>query len=225
MLSNVLIDSLTETGPDFARERELMRRGVRIVAGIDEAGRGPLAGPVVVAGVVLDPQAIPSGLDDSKKLNAATRETLFEAILCSALASAVVVAPPHIILSRNIRGATLWAMAEAAHALALRPDRVLVDGRDVPVDLPCDGIAVIGGDASSVSIAAASILAKVTRDRMCAIMDCDAPQFGFARHKGYASAQHLSALGLHGPCRHHRSGFAPVAEALQRLAPTALTLR
>jgi ribonuclease HII len=215
----VLIDSTPQVFPDFSRERELMRRGARHVAGIDEAGRGPLAGPVVVAGVILDPDDIPAGLNDSKKLTAAAREALFDVIMSRALASSVVIAPPNVILSRNIRGATLWAMAEAAHGLSLRPDRVLVDGRDIPPGLPCDGVAVIGGDAASVSIAAASILAKVTRDRMCAIMDCDAPLFGFAQHKGYGSPQHLHALRQFGPCRHHRNAFAPVAEALQRLVP------
>ncbi len=217
MLGAMLIDSPIQTEPDFSRERELMARGARLVAGIDEAGRGPLAGPVVVSAVVLDPARIPEGLDDSKRLDEETRETLFERVMASALGVAVVVAPPSVILERNIRGATLWAMARAACSLPVVPDRVLVDGRDVPMGLPCDGIAVIGGDGLSVSIAAASIVAKVTRDRMCRIMDCDAPHFGFAGHKGYSTPQHLTALTQHGPCRHHRETFAPVAEALARL--------
>lgn len=199
--------------PDFSHEEMLMARGARFVAGVDEAGRGPLAGPVVVAAVRLDPANIPAGLNDSKKLTAEKRDLLFDAIVRSAEV-AIVSAPPSDILLRNIRGATLVAMARAVAALSCRADRVLVDGRDVPPDLPCPGIALIGGDGRSVSIAAASIVAKVTRDRMCAIMDGDAPHFGFSGHKGYGTAAHLAALGLHGPCRHHRRDFAPVAALL-----------
>ena len=213
----MLFDSTPQTEPDYRHELELKARGARIVAGVDEAGRGPLAGPVVVSAVVLDPASIPSGLNDSKKLTEDQREMLFEQIMVTALAVAVVVAPPSIILSRNIRGATLWGMAQAANNLGLRPDRVLIDGRDVPLGLPCEGLALIGGDGRSVSIAAASIVAKVTRDRMCRIMDCDAPHFGFAGHKGYSTPQHMRALVEHGPCRHHREEFAPVAEAWARL--------
>lgn len=200
--------------PDYGLERLALARGARWVAGVDEAGRGPLAGPVVVAAVVLVPDAIPLGLDDSKKLTATRRERLFEEIVGRAQAS-IVVAPPSIIAALNIRGATLWAMRRAVFGLPFVPSHVLVDGRDVPPGLPCAGEAVIGGDGLSVSIAAASILAKVTRDRMCAIMDCDHPRFGFAGHKGYSTPEHLGALALHGPCPHHRSGFAPVAEALR----------
>nr|WP_240549725.1 ribonuclease HII [Devosia salina] len=193
----------------------LMARGARLVAGVDEAGRGPLAGPVVVAAVRLDPERIPEGLNDSKKLTAERREALFDQILATAEV-AIVSAPPSDIVALNIRGATLAAMARAVQALPHRVDRVLVDGRDVPPDLPCPGIALIGGDGRSVSIAAASIVAKVMRDRMCEIMDCDAPHFGFAGHKGYGTAAHLAALDLHGPCRHHRAEFAPIAALLVR---------
>jgi len=213
----MLIDSSIQTVPDYSHEQALLFRGARIIAGVDEAGRGPLAGPVVVSAVVLDAGAIPEGLNDSKKLSEGQREALFAQITASALAVSVVVAPPSIILARNIRGATLWGMAQAANSLALRPDRVLIDGRDVPMGLPCDGVALIGGDGRSVSIAAASIVAKVTRDRMCQIMDYDAPTFGFAGHKGYSTAQHMRALVEHGPCRHHREAFAPVAEAWERV--------
>src|SRR5690606_22770259 len=213
----MLFDSSIQTEPDYSQERELMARGARIVAGVDEAGRGPLAGPVVVSAVVLDGAAIPPGLNDSKKLTEDQRELLFEQIMATARAVSVVVAPPAIILARNIRGATLWAMAQSASSLGLRPDRVLIDGRDVPLGLPCEGLALIGGDGRSVSIAAASIVAKVTRDRMCRIMDSDAPHFGFAAHKGYSTPQHMRALMEHGPCRHHREEFAPVAEAWERV--------
>lgn len=214
----MLFDSTLQTDPDYSHELALKARGARVVAGVDEAGRGPLAGPVVVSAVVLDPLAIPEGLNDSKKLSEEQREALFEQVVASALAVSVVVAPPSIILARNIRGATLWGMAQAASSLALRPDRVLIDGRDVPMGLPCEGLALIGGDGRSVSIAAASIVAKVTRDRMCRIMDGDAPHFGFAGHKGYSTARHMQALIDHGPCRHHREEFAPVAAARQKLA-------
>lgn len=201
--------------PDFSHEDMLMARGARLVAGVDEAGRGPLAGPVVVAAVRLDPARIPAGLNDSKKLTAERRNELYEEIVSTAEV-AIVSAPPSDILALNIRGATLAAMARAVRALPRPVDRVLVDGRDVPPGLPCPGLALIGGDGRSVSIAAASIVAKVTRDRMCAIMDCDAPHFGFAGHKGYSTAAHLAALDRHGPCRHHRAEFAPVAALLVR---------
>ncbi|WP_108462032.1 ribonuclease HII [Devosia naphthalenivorans] len=212
----MLIDSIIQTEPDYSHELALKARGARVIAGVDEAGRGPLAGPVVVSAVILDPDNIPAGLNDSKKLSEEQREVLFELIVASAMVS-VVVAPPSIILSHNIRGATLWAMARAAGSLSVVPDRVLIDGRDVPMGLPCEGLALVGGDGRSVSIAAASIVAKVTRDRMCRIMDCDAPHFGFAGHKGYSTPQHMKALVAHGPCRHHREEFAPVAAAWERI--------
>ena len=214
-------DSPVQTAPDYSHEAALQAAGARVVAGVDEAGRGPLAGPVVVSAVVLDAMAIPQGLNDSKKLSEEQREALFERIIATALAVSVVVVPPAIILSHNIRGATLWGMAQATTTLGVQPDRVLVDGRDVPAGLPCGGLALIGGDGRSVSIAAASIVAKVTRDRMCKVMDCDAPAFGFAGHKGYGTARHMAALSTHGPCRHHREAFAPVAEARTRLLALA----
>ncbi|HTM78597.1 MAG TPA: ribonuclease HII [Devosia sp.] len=213
----MLFESLIQTAPDYSHELAAQARGAAIVAGVDEAGRGPLAGPVVVSAVVLNAHNIPAGLNDSKKLSEEQREALFEQIVVSAIVS-VVVAPPSIIASRNIRGATLWAMTQAVRGLSIAAERVLIDGRDVPPGLPCDGIALIGGDGRSVSIAAASIVAKVTRDRMCRIMDGDAPDFGFSAHKGYGTPQHLRALSAHGPCRHHRADFAPVAEARLRLS-------
>lgn len=201
--------------PSLFHEQAAMARGARIVAGVDEAGRGPLAGPVVVSAVVLDHANVPEGLNDSKKLTEAKRERLYEAIMASAMIS-VVTAPPSVIEKLNIRGATLWAMRQAVLALATRPDHVLVDGRDLPPRLPVPGEALIGGDGLSVSVAAASIVAKVTRDRMCQIMHDDAPHFGFAAHKGYGVAKHLDALVAKGPCRHHRLDFAPVAAARAR---------
>ena len=197
-----------------------MAAGARIVCGVDEAGRGPLAGPVVVSAVVLDPDRIPPGLDDSKKLTAERRDDLFALIHASAVVS-VVSAPPAVIARLNIRGATLWAMRRAVLGLSLRVDHVLVDGRDVPPRLPVPCEALIGGDGRSVSIAAASIVAKVTRDRMCQLMDRDEPGFGFGSHKGYATPEHIEALGRLGPGRHHRMDFAPCAEARDRLRPAA----
>lgn len=199
--------------PDYSHEAMLIARGASVVVGVDEAGRGPLAGPVVVAAVRLDPDRIPPGLNDSKKLNARQREALFELIMASAEV-AIASAPPDEIVTRNIRGATLAAMARAVRALPTPADRALIDGRDVPPGLPCPGLALIGGDGRSVSIAAASIVAKVTRDRMCAVMEADAPGFGFAGHKGYGTAAHLDAIATQGPSRHHRREFAPVAAAL-----------
>ena len=209
----MMFDSSAQTVPDYSHEADLRARGARVVAGVDEAGRGPLAGPVVVSAVVLDPAAIPAGLNDSKKLTAERRAALFEEILAVADV-AITSAPPSDILNLNIRGATLAAMARAVRALPCQPDLALIDGRDVPPGLPCPGIALVGGDGRSVSIAAASIVAKVMRDRMCEIMHCDAPDFGFAGHKGYGTAAHLKALNFHGPTRHHRSAFAPVAALL-----------
>lgn len=204
--------------PDLALERKAIRRGSQIVAGVDEAGRGPLAGPVVVAAVILNHRRVPAGLDDSKKLTPDFREELFEKLMLSATVS-VAVAPPSVIARLNILWATMWAMRQAVLGLQVRPDHVLVDGNIVPKDLPCPGEAVIGGDGRSVSIAAASVIAKVTRDRMCQVMHCDEPDFGFHGHKGYSTPEHLAALSLRGPGRHHRMDFAPCAEAVRvRLA-------
>jgi ribonuclease HII len=205
-------------GPDLRFERRAARRlGARCVAGVDEAGRGPLAGPVVVAAVVLDRLRVPEGLDDSKKLAPNERERLCEAILASATV-AVVAAPPLLIARLNILGATLWAMRRAVSSLAITPDHVLIDGNIVPKDLPVHGEAVIGGDGLSASIAAASIVAKVTRDRMCLTMHREHPHFGFDGHKGYSTPEHLMALDSFGPCRHHRMAFAPCAAAEAKFA-------
>ncbi len=200
------------TRPDLAFERAAWTRGLARVAGVDEVGRGPLAGPVVVSAVILDPDRVPTGLDDSKKLTEARRERLYEEILASADVS-VVTAPPALIARLNILQATLWAMRQAVLGLPRLPDHLLVDGNRLPAALPCPAEAIVGGDGRSVSIAAASIVAKVTRDRMCAVMDGEEPQFGFAGHKGYAAPIHLAALASHGPGRHHRMDFAPCAAA------------
>ncbi|MEQ1771440.1 MAG: ribonuclease HII [Devosia sp.] len=213
----MLIDSPETPAPDLAFEKRAVRRGATIVAGVDEVGRGPLAGPVVVAAVVLNRRRVPDGLNDSKRLTAKAREELYEQIMASATVS-VVAAPPTIIARYNILHASLWAMRQAILGLAVRPDHVLVDGNIVPKELPCKGEAIVGGDGLSVSIAAASIVAKVTRDRMCAIMHCEEPHYGFESHKGYSAVAHFAALDLHGPGRFHRMDFAPCIEAGKKRA-------
>jgi ribonuclease HII len=196
--------------PDFSRESDLRGRGFDCVAGIDEAGRGPLAGPVAAAAVILDPQAIPGGLDDSKRLTPRKREALFDAILASARAVSVTFAPPEEIDRLNIRGATLAAMARALRGLSLAPHFALIDGRDTPPGLPCPALAVIGGDGLCASIAAASIIAKVTRDRLMLRLDSAAPGYGFASHKGYGAPAHLDAIARLRPSPWHRLSFAPM---------------
>ncbi len=198
--------------PDLFHETSAQAEGARIIAGVDEAGRGPLAGPVVAAAVILDPSAIPDGLDDSKKLTEARREALFEEIMASSLVG-FCAAPVETIDRLNILGATMWAMCGALDALPVRPDLALIDGNRVPSGLSCRGQYVVGGDGKSLSIAAASIVAKVVRDRMCAIMDCGYPDFGFASHKGYGTPVHLAALEALGPTELHRRTFAPVMAA------------
>lgn len=197
----------------FKREKAAMAAGRHTVAGVDEAGRGPLAGPVVAAAVVLDPRRIPRGLADSKALTPMAREKLFAEIVATAQV-AFVAASTEKIERLNIRGATLWAMTRAVASLAVRPDLALIDGRDVPQGLCCQGEAMIGGDASVQSIAAASIVAKVMRDRIMSRLGQIHPGYGFERHMGYGTPEHLAALGRHGPCQHHRRGFAPVAALL-----------
>lgn len=203
--------------PTFKRERVLMKRGVWPVAGCDEAGRGPLAGPVVAAAVVLDPKRIPKGLNDSKRLTANQREDLFERI-CATASFAVAFASPARIDRDNIWRASLWALSRAIHGLPQTPQHVLVDGRDriaLPDGCGCD--AVIGGDGMVQSIAAASIIAKVTRDRLMCHLAQECPGYGFENHKGYSVPEHLDALTRLGPTRHHRALFAPVAAARLRL--------
>ena len=200
--------------PTFKRERALLKRGIWPVAGCDEAGRGPLAGPVVAAAVVLDPKRIPRGLDDSKRLTAGKREELFEEI-CATASFAVAYASPARIDRDNILRASLWALARAVHALPETPKHVFVDGRD-RIDASCDCEAVIGGDGLVLSIAAASIIAKVSRDRLMCKLAQDCPGYGFEIHKGYGVPQHLAALSQLGPSAHHRRFFAPVTAAREK---------
>lgn len=184
--------------------------GPVLLAGVDEAGRGPLAGPVVAAAVILDDQRPIAGLADSKKLTPARREALFEQIRAHALCFAIAEASVEEIDRLNILQATLLAMQRAVAGLRLRPGLVLVDGNRLPV-LDCAAEAVVGGDALVQSISAASILAKVHRDRWCAEVHAQYPQYGFAGHKGYGTAEHMQALRTHGACPLHRRSFAPVA--------------
>jgi ribonuclease HII len=197
-----------EPRPTFRRERSALKRGIWPVAGCDEAGRGPLAGPVVAAAVILDPQRVPRGLDDSKKLDRETREKLYDKI-CACAEVAVAMAPPARIDRDNILRASLWALARAVMALPVRPKLVFVDGRD-RIDAGCDCEAVIRGDAIVASIAAASIVAKVTRDRLMTRLALDHPGYGFERHMGYAVPEHIQALTRLGPTIHHRRSFAPI---------------
>jgi ribonuclease HII len=202
--------------PTLFYEKRAVRRGATVVAGVDEVGRGPLAGPVVVAAVILNRRRIPDGLNDSKQLTADERARLHDEIVATSTVS-VVAAPTSIIMDLNILWASMWAMRRAVMSLAIAPDYVLVDGNTLPKGMPCPAEKVIGGDALSLSIAAASIVAKVTRDRMCEIMHCEEPQFGFDSHKGYSAPPHFRALETHGPGRFHRMDFAPCIEADTRL--------
>jgi ribonuclease HII len=200
---------LAPSGPDFTREAALYRRGMAPVAGVDEAGRGPLAGPVVAAAVILDPDRVPPGLDDSKKLQPAQREALYEAILITADVAVASVSAARID-ETDIRKASLEAMRRALAALRHRPAFVLVDGRDLP-PWPGPGEAVIKGDALVASIAAASIVAKVTRDRMMSRLGRCFPGYGFERHAGYPTAAHRAAIGSLGHCPFHRMTFGSAA--------------
>lgn len=186
-----------------------------LAAGVDEAGRGPLAGPVGAAAVILDPRQGIAGLADSKKLTARRREQLFDQIQDKALCCAIGQASVEEIDRLNILQATLLAMQRAVAGLRLVPARVLVDGNRLP-RLPMLAEAIIGGDAKVPAISAASILAKVHRDRWCEQIDAEYPQYGFAAHKGYGTAAHLAALRQHGPTPWHRRSFAPVAQALRQ---------
>ena len=184
-----------------------------LLAGVDEAGRGPLAGPVVAAAVILDERQPIRGLADSKVLSPKQRARLYDEILAKALCCSVAQASVQEIDELNILQATLLAMRRAVEGLRLKPNKVLVDGNRLPA-LAVMAEAVVGGDAKVAAISAASILAKVTRDRWCEEFALQYPQYGFAAHKGYGTAEHLAALQLHGACPEHRSSFRPVAAVL-----------
>jgi len=210
--SPLLFDDLP-VRPDFGFEERLHKRRVMPVAGVDEVGRGPIAGPVVAAAVILDPDSLPDGLDDSKRLTASKRNALFEAILGTAHAVSVASLCAQSIDRTDIRKASLEAMRRAVAGLTLAPAHILVDGNDLPPGLFCPASALVRGDQRSMSIAAASIVAKVTRDRMMARAGGCHPAFGLERHVGYSTEEHLAALALNGPVvRLHRYSFSPIRE-------------
>ena len=212
-----LIDAMARgdsNTPDFSFELAAKAQGFSRVCGIDEAGRGPWAGPVVAAAVILDPGNIPLGLNDSKRLRESKREGLFAKIMASAKVG-VGIGDEARIDRDNILASTLWAMAEAVRNLEELPHVALVDGNRSP-KLSCRVQTIVSGDARSLSIAAASIIAKVTRDRIMVALHEKFPGYGFARHKGYGTAFHYAALLELGPCVHHRKSFAPIAKLLAR---------
>jgi ribonuclease HII len=199
--------------PHYIFEARILKIRSGPLAGVDEAGRGPLAGPVVAAAVILDRKRIPKGLDDSKQLQARAREEAYDRILEVAVAVGVGEASVDEIDLVNIRQATHLAMARAVRALQRTAQFALVDGNDAPA-LPCPCDTLVGGDAKSVSIAAASIVAKVTRDRMMLALHEEFPAYGWLRNKGYGTEEHLLALSRLGATRHHRRSFAPVHNIL-----------
>jgi ribonuclease HII len=199
------------TKPNFRVERNLQKRGIWPVAGIDEAGRGPLAGPVAAAAVILDPRKLPRGLNDSKLLTPEERERLYSVIMRQALAVAVAFASAAEIDRINIRQATFCAMRRALLALSVAPCHVLIDGNDLPPSLDLPAETIVKGDTAISSIAAASIVAKVTRDRLMRRVCAAYPAYRFGEHFGYATKAHLAAIALHGPCPFHRMSFRPFA--------------
>lgn len=205
-------------GPIVQMKRSVPLNTGVLTAGVDEAGRGPLAGPVVVAAVILDPARPIAGLDDSKKLSERKREALYPQVIERALAYCVIVVEAEEIDRLNIFQATMAGMSRAVAGLSPTAHEALVDGNKLPRDLPCAGRAIVGGDALEPAISAASILAKVTRDRLMVAMDAVHPGYGFAVHKGYPTPAHLDALQRLGPCPQHRRSFAPVARALEQMA-------
>ena len=196
----------------FDVEASEIKLGHAPVAGVDEAGRGPWAGPVVAAAVILDPQSMPEGIADSKALDPDMRERLYARIVATSVVG-IGIADVDRIDRDNILNATFWAMSEAVSALAIRPRLALVDGNRVP-RLACEGRALVKGDALCLSIAAASIIAKVTRDRLMVELAASWPAYGFDRHKGYGTPEHRSALERHGATPLHRRSFRPVQLAL-----------
>ena len=197
------------SGPDFTIEKHFLDQGLKTIAGVDEVGRGPLAGPVVAASVILDPSSIPVGLNDSKKLTEAKREHLFGEIVETAMVSVSCI-PEKIIDQINIRQASLLAMRNSCHGLSASPEILLVDGRDCPAALKCPSQSFIKGDGRSMSIAAASIVAKVIRDRQMTYASTIYPEYGFENHKGYGTREHIEAINKFGPCPLHRLSFSPM---------------
>jgi ribonuclease HII len=207
-----------EPMPHYIYESRVLAKMTGPIAGIDEAGRGPLAGPVVAAAVIFERARIPKGLNDSKQMSAEAREEAFAAMMeCGAIVGVGEASADEIDLI-NIRQATHLAMARAVRALSTAPAFALVDGNDAPA-LPCPCETIVEGDGRSVSIAAASIVAKVTRDRLMRALHEEFPGYGWLTNKGYGTDEHLEALGRLGPCRHHRLSFAPVHNILCGVSP------
>ena len=206
------------------RQKRLDCDPLGLLAGVDEAGRGPLAGPVVAAAVILDDTRRINGLADSKVLSPLQREKLYDRIREKALCCSVGSATVEEIDTLNIFHATMLAMKRAVEGLRLRPVKVLVDGNRLPrLDVLSE--AIVGGDAKVKSISAASIVAKVTRDRLLQELHEEFPQYGFAAHKGYSTPEHLQALRVHGPCIHHRKHFAPVAAQFATAAGVTVSVQ
>lgn len=203
----------------MAEQLDLLLCTTSLTAGVDEAGRGPLAGPVFAAAVILNPARPVAGLADSKKLSARQRDRLAAEIKAQALAWAVSSASAQEIDQINILQATLCAMRVACEQLAMMPQRILVDGNRLPAGLPCPAQAIVHGDARVPEISAASILAKTARDAYCLTLHQQFPEYGFDRHKGYGTAFHLAQLDRYGPCPEHRRSFAPVRRSLARGTP------
>lgn len=196
--------------PDFSIEAGLIAAGHRLICGVDEAGRGSLASSVCAAGVILNPDDLPEGVDDSKKLSAARRSELYDLIMVKALGVGVAYVDAAEIDNTNILIAAMKAMRLAVHELPMRPGYACIDGNVIPQDLPCLASAYVGGDARSVTIAAASIVAKESRSRLMKGLDREHPGYGFASHDGYGTEAHLEALARLGPCPQHRMTFAPL---------------
>ncbi|MGB9594823.1 MAG: ribonuclease HII [Candidatus Poribacteria bacterium] len=198
-------------------EKDLISKGYKMIGGIDEAGRGPLAGPVVASCVILDIDTPIFGIDDSKKLNEARRESLYWEIKKNAIAVGIGIIDNKIIDEINILQASLEAMVQAVKNLPIKPDFLLIDGQFSPeIDFPKQ--AIISGDSKIISIASASIIAKVTRDKIMLELDKIYPQYGFSQNKGYPTKEHISAIKKYGPCDVHRKTFTPVADAIYQLS-------
>ncbi|MGN6515450.1 MAG: ribonuclease HII [Rhizomicrobium sp.] len=208
--------------PHYIYESRLLKSMAGPICGVDEAGRGPLAGPVVAAAVILDRKKTPKGLNDSKQLDMETREALYPQIMESAVAVGVGIGTVDEIDLINIRQATHLAMARAVRELKVAAMFALVDGNDAPA-LPCPCDTLIDGDARSVSIAAASIIAKVTRDRMMMALHAEFPHYGWITNMGYSTPEHYAGLDKHGPCLHHRRSFAPIHNILYPQDPVDST--
>jgi ribonuclease HII len=208
--------------PHYIYESRLLKTLSGPICGVDEAGRGPLAGPVVAAAVILDRKRVPKGLNDSKQLDEETREALFPQIMEMAVAVGVGEASVGEIDLVNIRQATHLAMARAVRALAVPAEFALVDGNDAPA-LPCKCDTLVGGDGRSISIAAASIVAKVTRDRLMIRLHDEHPGYNWCSNKGYGTPEHYSGLKLHGVTIHHRRSFAPIREILSGAEPSLVS--